>query len=94
MSAEFGGQGIKVSCICPAAILESHKMSEMIGDFAKHLGIPQQQFTEQVYKRFDILKTGPTLKQVGEVAAFLASDYGVAFNSHIVDLDCGKLNVI
>jgi 3-oxoacyl-[acyl-carrier protein] reductase len=94
MSAEFGGQGIKVTCICPAAILESHKMSEMIGDFSKYLGIPKQQFTEQVYKRFDILKTGPTLKHVGELAAFLASDNGITFNSHIIDVDCGKLNVI
>ena len=94
MAAEFGGQGIKVTCICPAAILESHKISEMIGDFSKHLGISQQQMTEQVYKRFDILKTGPTLKHVGEIAAFLASDNGMTFNSHIVDVDCGKLNVI
>jgi 3-oxoacyl-[acyl-carrier protein] reductase len=94
MAAEFGPQGIKVTCICPAAILESHKISEMIGDFSKRLGISQQQMTEQVYKRFDILKTGPTLKDVGEIAAFLASDNGIAFNSHIVDVDCGKLNVI
>jgi len=94
MAAEFGGQGIKVTCICPGAILESHKMSEMIGDFSKHLGIPKQQFTDQVYKRFDILKTGPTLEHVGELAAFLASDNGVTFNSHIIDVDCGKLNVI
>jgi NAD(P)-dependent dehydrogenase (short-subunit alcohol dehydrogenase family) len=94
LAAEFGGQGIKVTCICPGAILESHKMSEMIGDFAKYLGVPQEQFTEQVYKRFDILKTGPTLKHVGEVAAFLASDNGVIFNSHVVDVDCGKLNIL
>jgi 3-oxoacyl-[acyl-carrier protein] reductase len=94
MAAEFGAQGIKVTCICPAAILESHKISEMIGDFSKHLGISQQQMTEQVYKRFDILKTGPTLKHVGEIAAFLASDNGIIFNSHIIDVDCGKLNVI
>jgi NAD(P)-dependent dehydrogenase (short-subunit alcohol dehydrogenase family) len=94
LAAEFGGQGIKVTCICPSAILESHKMSEMIGDFAKIRGVAQEQHTEQVYKRFDILKTSPTLKHVGEVAVFLASDNGIALNSHIVDVDCGKLNVI
>jgi NAD(P)-dependent dehydrogenase (short-subunit alcohol dehydrogenase family) len=94
LAAEFGGKGIKVTCICPAALLGSHKMSEMIGDFSKHLGIPKEQFTQQVYKRFDILQTGPTLKNVGELAAFLASDNGITFNSHIVDVDCGKLNVI
>jgi enoyl-[acyl-carrier-protein] reductase (NADH) len=46
------------------------------------------------YKAFDILKTSPTLKQVGETAAFLASETGTAFNSHIVDVDCGKLNIL
>jgi len=34
------------------------------------------------------------LKQVGETAAFLASDNGMLFNSHIVDVDCGKLNLL
>jgi hypothetical protein len=34
------------------------------------------------------------MKQVGETAAFLASENGVLFNSHIVDVDCGKLNVL
>jgi NAD(P)-dependent dehydrogenase (short-subunit alcohol dehydrogenase family) len=94
LAAEFGGKGIKAMCICPAAILESHKMIEMIGDFAKQTGISPEQFTEQRYKKFDILKVGPTLKQVGELAAFLASDNGNTFNSHIVDVDCGKLNII
>ena len=46
------------------------------------------------YTRFDMLKSGPTLKQLGETAAFLVSENGVPFNSHIVDLDSGKLNVL
>ena len=94
LAAEFGGQGIKVTCICPSAILESPKMSEMIGDFAKNMGVSKEQFTEQIYQRFDILKAAPTLKNVGELAAFLASDNGISFNSHIIDVDCGKLNII
>ena len=59
----------------------------------KNYGIPSEQLVAQ-YKAFDILKTSPTLKQVGETAAFLASETGVAFNSHIVDVDCGKLNIL
>jgi enoyl-[acyl-carrier-protein] reductase (NADH) len=46
------------------------------------------------YKAFDILKTSPTLKQLGETASFLASEPGVVFNSHVVDVDCGKLNIL
>jgi NAD(P)-dependent dehydrogenase (short-subunit alcohol dehydrogenase family) len=93
MAAEFGVQGIKVICICAGAILETSKISGAIASTAKHLGVSQEQVTSH-YTQFDILKTGPTLRQVGETAAFLASENGAAFNSHIVDIDCGKLNIL
>jgi NAD(P)-dependent dehydrogenase (short-subunit alcohol dehydrogenase family) len=93
MAAEFGGEGIKVMCICAGAIMETKRISGWIESAAKQYGIPVEQLVAQ-YKAFDILKTSPTLKQIGETAAFLASETGVAFNSHIVDVDCGKLNVL
>ena len=93
MAAEWGGDGIKVICICPGALMETKRISGWIESAAKQYGIPPEQLVAQ-YKSFDILKTSPTLKQVGETAAFLASETGVAFNSHIVDVDCGKLNIL
>ena len=93
MATEFAGNGIKAMCICSAAIMESGKIQGMIGDFAKKFGISHDEMTLN-YKRFDLLKSGPTLKQVGEVAAFLASDNGIVFNSHVVDADCGKFNLL
>jgi len=73
--------------------METKRISGWIESAAKQYGIPAEQLVAQ-YKAFDILKTSPTLKQVGETAAFLASETGVAFNSHIVDVDCGKLNML
>jgi len=93
MATEFGGDGIKVICICSGALMETQRISGWIDAAAKQLGIPAEQMVAQ-YKAFDILKTSPTLKQVGETAAFLASETGVAFNSHVVDVDCGKLNIL
>jgi NAD(P)-dependent dehydrogenase (short-subunit alcohol dehydrogenase family) len=93
MAAEWGGDGIKVICICPGALMETKRISGWIDASAKHLGIAPEQLVAQ-YKAFDILKTSPTLKQIGETAAFLASETGGAFNSHIVDVDCGKLNIL
>jgi len=93
MAAEFGKHGIKVTCICSGAIMETSKISGAINSTAKHLGVSPEQVTSQ-YTKFDILKTGPTLRQVAETAAFLASEVGAAFNSHIVDVDCGKLNIL
>ncbi|MGO4293016.1 SDR family NAD(P)-dependent oxidoreductase [Chitinophaga sp. RAB17] len=93
MAAEWGGDGIKVIGICPGALMETKRISAWIESSAKHLGIPPEQLIAQ-YKAFDLLKTSPTLKHVGETAAFLASETGIAFNSHIVDVDCGKMNIL
>jgi NAD(P)-dependent dehydrogenase (short-subunit alcohol dehydrogenase family) len=93
MAAEWGSHGIKVTCICSGALMETKRISGWIESAAKEYGIPAEQIIAQ-YKAFDILKTSPTLKQVGETAAFLASETGVAFNSHIIDVDCGKLNIL
>ena len=93
MAAEWGEDGIKVICICAGAIMETKRISNWIDAAAKQYGIPLEQLVAQ-YKALDILKTSPTLKQVGETAAFLVSETGVVFNSHIVDVDCGKLNIL
>jgi NAD(P)-dependent dehydrogenase (short-subunit alcohol dehydrogenase family) len=93
MAAEWGGHGIKVSCIAAGALMETKRISGWIDAAAKQYGIPAEQIVAQ-YKGFDILKTSPTLRQLGETAAFLASETGVAFNSHVVDVDCGKLNIL
>lgn len=93
MAAEWGGDGIKVICICPGALMETKRISGWIDATAQQYGMPVEQLVAQ-YKAFDILKTSPTLKQVGETAAFLASETGQAFNSHVVDVDCGKLNIL
>jgi 3-oxoacyl-[acyl-carrier protein] reductase len=93
LAAEFGKHGIKAICICSSAIYDSPKIQEMIGDFSQNLGISTEVMTAQ-YKKFDLLGAGPTVKQIGETAVFLASETGILFNSHIVDVDCGKLNVL
>ncbi|MBZ4190557.1 SDR family NAD(P)-dependent oxidoreductase [Niabella beijingensis] len=93
MAAEWGVSGIKVICICAGALMETKRISGWIDATAEQYGVPREQLVAQ-YKAFDILNTSPTLKQVGETAAFLASETGVAFNSHVVDVDCGKLNIL
>lgn len=62
MAAEFGGEGIKVTCICSGALMETRRISGWIDAAAKQLGIPAEQMIAQ-YKAIDILKTSPTLKQ-------------------------------
>lgn len=66
MAAEFGPEDIKVTCICSGALMETKRISGWIDAAAKQYGIPVEQLIAQ-YKAFDILKTGPTLKQLGKM---------------------------
>mgnify|MGYP001580482555 FL=1 len=93
MAAEWGANGIKVICICPGALMETNRISGFINEVSQKFNIPTEQIVAQ-YKAFDLLTTSPTLNHVGETASFLASDNGVAFNSHIIDVDCGKMNIL
>lgn len=93
MATEWGGHGIKVICICPGPLVETKRISGWIQGAAKESGIPMEQLIAQ-YQAFDILKATLTLQQLGDTAAFLASPTGIAFNSHVVDVDCGKLNIL
>ncbi len=93
MATEWGPNGIKVMCLCPGAIMETKRIQGWINEAAQQYRLPPEHLIAQ-YKSFDILTTSPTLKQLGETAAFLASETGVAFNSHVIDVDCGKLNIL
>ncbi|RFM26460.1 SDR family NAD(P)-dependent oxidoreductase [Deminuibacter soli] len=93
MAAEFGQHGIKSICICSGALLETKKITGMINDFAQLAGVPREEMALR-YTKFDILKATTSLKQLGETAAFLVSENGVVFNSHVVDIDCGKFNIL
>lgn len=93
MATEWGKQGIKVIGVSPGAMMETRRIAGWINEAAKQYQMPIEQLIAQ-YQAFDILKANPTLKQLGDTVAFLASDTGAVFNSHIVDIDCGKMNIL
>jgi NAD(P)-dependent dehydrogenase (short-subunit alcohol dehydrogenase family) len=93
LAAEFAQHGIKVVCLNSAGLYETRTMEETFSANAKTLEIAKEELITRSMQMY-LLKTGPTLKQIGEVAAFLVSEHGVTFNSHIVDVDCGRFNVI
>jgi NAD(P)-dependent dehydrogenase (short-subunit alcohol dehydrogenase family) len=93
LAAELGANGIKAICISSGALMETKRISGWIEHASEASGVPVEQITAG-YKAFDITRTSPTLKMVGETAAFLASETGIAFNSHVVDVDCGKFNIL
>lgn len=52
MAAEWEGNGIKVTCLCVGAIMETKRISGCDGA-AQQYGVPKEQVVAQ-YKAFDI----------------------------------------
>lgn len=93
MAAEFGQAGIKVICLNPSALSETRTIQETTQANAKTMGMPVETFRNMLTQSY-LLKRSPSLYDVGETAAFLISDAGAVFNSHIVDVDFGHSSVI
>ncbi|MEO0468698.1 MAG: SDR family oxidoreductase [Bacteroidota bacterium] len=93
LAAEYGRAGIKVICLNPTALPETRTIRETNAANAQTAGIPADQFAEMLKQGF-LLGRGPSVRDIGQLAAFLATDTGALFNSHIVDADCGTMNVI
>lgn len=93
LAAEFGKHDIKVICLNATALADTPRIRESFQKYAKSAGVAPEVIAATLTQQ-NLLKTSVTLQQVAETAAFLVSDSGVTFNSHIVDADGGKFNVI
>ncbi|GAB4396833.1 MAG: SDR family oxidoreductase [Microscillaceae bacterium] len=94
MAAEFGSTGIKVICLNPTAMGETRTIQETSMANAKALGLSYEEFVAMQAQNSSLLGRSLTLKDTAETAAFLVSDAGAVFNSHIVDVDFGTKSVI
>jgi len=86
--AELGPQGIRVICLRSHAIPETATIAEVNGLHADALGMSREQFTAQSADR-TLLRRMPTLAEVANVAAFLASDQASAMTATVANLSCG-----
>lgn len=93
LAAELGRAGIKVICLNPTALAETRTIQETNAANARTAGIPEAQFSEMLGQSY-LLGKSPTTRDIGQLAAFLASDTGALLNSHVVDADFGAFNVI
>lgn len=92
MASEFGRAGIRVICINPTAMAETRTIQETSMANAKAMGISIEEFAKM--QGTSLLGKQFTLTDMAEAAAFLVSDAGAVFNSHIVDVDFGAMSVI
>jgi 3-oxoacyl-[acyl-carrier protein] reductase len=91
LAAELGAAGVRVVCLRPDAIPEAVSVShsrQVFQGFADRAGVS----VEEMFKGDrSLLKRFPTLAEVADTAAFVASDRAGAITGAIVNLSCGSL---
>lgn len=94
LAAELGGAGIRVVCLRPDAIPEALPVSyarEVFEGYARRSGATVEAMLEARAHSGTLLGRFPTLAQVADYAAFVASDRAGAMTGAIANLSCGSL---
>ena len=94
LAVELGPSGVRVVCLRPHAIPDAPAngsyTGEVFGPLAAASGVTVEQMLGQWGEDQTLLGRLPTLAQVADTAAFLASDHAGAITGSVVDLSCGS----
>jgi len=85
LSAELGSTGVRAVGIRPEGMADSDTMAEVYGLHAKANGLSREQF-QGIIERNTHSKRLPSLQEMAEVAAFVASDRASGMTGTIVNL--------
>jgi 3-oxoacyl-[acyl-carrier protein] reductase len=89
LAAEVGPSGVRVLILQPNALPESEALQASFAKYAKGLGTSPEEAIIELANR-TLLRRLPTLAEVGNVAAFVASDRAGAMTGTVVRIDCGS----
>jgi NAD(P)-dependent dehydrogenase (short-subunit alcohol dehydrogenase family) len=81
LAAELGPEGVRVVCVRP------HRIGDTLGPEAD-FRMPIEEFRSLI-EGMTLLKRLPTLDEVAQTAAFLASDHAAAMSGTVANLTCG-----
>jgi 3-oxoacyl-[acyl-carrier protein] reductase len=88
LAAELGPKGVRVICLRSAGSPES--IPDTLDAFAAGKGITRDEFIASL-KEMTLLKRLPSLADVGNVAAFMASDYANSMTGTVANMSCGQI---
>lgn len=94
LAGELGDRGIRVICLrsdaIPEALPFSHAKAVFQG-YAAKAGVTVEGMLEDRARTGTLLKRFPTLAQIADYAAFVASDRAGAMTGSIANLTCGSI---
>jgi NAD(P)-dependent dehydrogenase (short-subunit alcohol dehydrogenase family) len=88
LSAELGPHGVRAVCLRTTGIPESGTIDVVFGLHAKARGITREQFQTAV-EGMTHRRRSTTLRELADVAAFLASDRAAAMTGTVANLTGG-----
>jgi 3-oxoacyl-[acyl-carrier protein] reductase len=94
LAGELGAQGIRVICLRPDAIPEAIDVSHVraaFEGFAQRADMSVDDMLSARAASGPLLRRFPTLAEIGDFAAFAASDRAGAMTGAIANLSCGTL---
>ena len=90
LALEVGPAGIRVVCLRPHAIPETPLIQENFATAAQAAGVSAPQF-QAILEQGTLLKRLPTLGEVADTAAFIASDRAGAMTATVANLSAGSI---
>ncbi len=90
LALELGPAGIRVVCLRTHAIPETPLIEENFATAAPAAGVTPAQF-QAILEQSTLLKRLPTLAEVADTAAFLASDHAGAMTATVANLSAGSI---
>jgi NAD(P)-dependent dehydrogenase (short-subunit alcohol dehydrogenase family) len=90
LSLELGPQGVRVVCLMPNAMPETTTIRESFARFASATGTTAAQFQERIASTTHLRRL-TTLQELGNAAAFLASDMASAVTGTVANLSGGTI---
>ncbi|MEV7995237.1 SDR family oxidoreductase [Streptomyces sp. NPDC086077] len=88
LAAELGPSGVRVICLRSAGSVES--IEEVLDKHAAGIGTTRDDFIEDLTE-MTLLKRLPSLADVGNVAALMASDHAAAMTGAVPNVTCGQV---
>lgn len=90
LAAELGPRGVRVLCLRSAGSPDAKGVDEVFNIQAESSGISRAEFQGKI-EDATLLKRLPSLKEVADVAVFMASDKARAVTAAITNVTCGAI---
>jgi NAD(P)-dependent dehydrogenase (short-subunit alcohol dehydrogenase family) len=90
LSAEFGPHGVRAICLRSTGIPETATITTVFGLHAKAIGMTREQF-QGLMESMSHTRRSTTLKELTDVAVFMASDLATGMAGTVVNLTAGKV---